>query len=212
MTLIFSGDLSAPGAERELVLCGSLVTPRNPKHACKVIDQTREVVVGRGGGGPRLRRPPGSMPPRRIRQEHPPVKEMLARYRVIVPDVVVDPAGVRAPSARDGLAYFAVLNAVLCWARFANSGELLRCEDVLLDVCTRHNTSLCVLRGAQRTKAVVSVRQEAMYLMRVQTAASLPQIGRMLHRDHTSVLHGSEMHALRNNLPMPWKCGGRLVR
>jgi hypothetical protein len=42
----------------------------------------------------------------------------------------------------------------------------------------------------RRTQAVVTARQLAMYLCRELTMASFPQIGRSLHRDHTTALHG----------------------
>ncbi len=49
------------------------------------------------------------------------------------------------------------------------------------------------LRGKQRDRQIVRPRQVAMYLMREETEASLPEIGRELGgRDHTTVLHGWE--------------------
>lgn len=46
------------------------------------------------------------------------------------------------------------------------------------------------LKGRHRTKEIVGPRQMAMYLAREETNASLPQIGKALSRDHTTVLYG----------------------
>jgi chromosomal replication initiator protein len=47
------------------------------------------------------------------------------------------------------------------------------------------------ITGRSRNKKVVRPRQVCMYLVREETRASLPQIGRMLgNRDHSTVLHG----------------------
>jgi len=47
------------------------------------------------------------------------------------------------------------------------------------------------LKGPSRAKAVCVPRQLAMYLIRQETGASLPEIGQLLGgRDHTTILHG----------------------
>ncbi len=48
------------------------------------------------------------------------------------------------------------------------------------------------LKGKGRTKDIVIPRQVAMYVMREETDRSLVDIGEMLGRDHTTVLHGIE--------------------
>jgi chromosomal replication initiator protein len=49
------------------------------------------------------------------------------------------------------------------------------------------------LIGRDRTKEITVPRQMAMYLVREETDASLPEIGQMLGgRDHTTVMHGCE--------------------
>ena len=49
------------------------------------------------------------------------------------------------------------------------------------------------LKGRSRSKKVALPRQVAMYLLREEVGASLPQIGELLGgRDHTTVLHGYE--------------------
>jgi chromosomal replication initiator protein len=46
------------------------------------------------------------------------------------------------------------------------------------------------LKGKARHKQIVVPRQIAMYLMREDAHLSTPEIGRLLNRDHTTVLHG----------------------
>lgn len=54
-----------------------------------------------------------------------------------------------------------------------------------------HNLTVDDLTGPRRTKKIALARQEAMYLAREATEASLPQIGAALGgRDHTTIMHG----------------------
>ena len=46
------------------------------------------------------------------------------------------------------------------------------------------------LKGKGRTKDIVIPRQVAMYIMREETERSLVEIGQILGRDHTTVMHG----------------------
>jgi len=67
------------------------------------------------------------------------------------------------------------------------------CEEVLEAVADFFHVDLSVLTGPQRNRQVVIPRQVAMYLMRTEAEASLPQIGQALGgRDHSTVLHGCE--------------------
>ena len=62
----------------------------------------------------------------------------------------------------------------------------------ILEAITRHySVTLQDLQGKARDKRVVGPRQVAMYLLREETALSLPEIGALLGgRDHTTVMHG----------------------
>jgi chromosomal replication initiator protein len=56
-----------------------------------------------------------------------------------------------------------------------------------------YNLSIQELISASRNKELVQPRQVAMYLIRQETDASLPEIGYLLGgRDHTTVIHGIE--------------------
>ncbi|MBN1965563.1 MAG: chromosomal replication initiator protein DnaA [Anaerolineae bacterium] len=64
-------------------------------------------------------------------------------------------------------------------------------EAVLEVVADYHNLSVDDLTGPRRTKEVALARQEAMYLARETTEASLPQIGDAIGgRDHTTIMYG----------------------
>ena len=52
---------------------------------------------------------------------------------------------------------------------------------------------IAALQGRSRSQAIARPRQIAMYLIREETGASLPQIGAELGgRDHTTILYGCE--------------------
>ncbi|GAB4572599.1 MAG: chromosomal replication initiator protein DnaA [Anaerolineae bacterium] len=64
-------------------------------------------------------------------------------------------------------------------------------ETVLEVTAAYHNLTVDDLTGPRRTKKIALARQQAMYLAREATEASLPQIGQALGgRDHTTVMHG----------------------
>lgn len=64
-------------------------------------------------------------------------------------------------------------------------------ETVLEVTAAYHNLAVDDLIGPRRTKKIAMARQQAMYLAREATEASLPQIGQAIGgRDHTTVMHG----------------------
>ncbi|MDB5511907.1 MAG: chromosomal replication initiator protein DnaA [Enterovirga sp.] len=66
----------------------------------------------------------------------------------------------------------------------------VRIEDIQKLVASRYNVSRSDILSERRTAAVVKPRQIAMYLSKVLTLRSLPEIGRRFGgRDHTTVLH-----------------------
>ncbi|WCR55581.1 chromosomal replication initiator protein DnaA [Bartonella clarridgeiae] len=72
------------------------------------------------------------------------------------------------------------------------SGELkrIRIEEIQRTVARHYNISRQDLLSNRRTRTVVKPRQVAMYLAKVLTPRSLPEIGRRFGgRDHTTVLH-----------------------
>lgn len=57
-------------------------------------------------------------------------------------------------------------------------------------VAARYGLDLATLHSSRRTHRLAHARQVAMYLIRHQLQSSLPEIGRMFGKDHTTVLAG----------------------
>jgi hypothetical protein len=64
-----------------------------------------------------------------------------------------------------------------------------RIKPVIRTVTKYYGVSLCDL-VSRRRGALVRPRQMAMFLARTLTECSLPAIGRLLNRDHSTILHG----------------------
>jgi chromosomal replication initiator protein len=77
----------------------------------------------------------------------------------------------------------------------------VRIEDIQRIVARQYNVSRADLLSSRRTANVVRPRQVAMYLAKVLTLRSLPEIGRRFGgRDHTTVLHAvRKIEALTGN-------------
>ena len=77
----------------------------------------------------------------------------------------------------------------------------VRIEDIQRIVAREYNVSRADLLSSRRTANVVRPRQVAMYLSKVLTLRSLPEIGRRFGgRDHTTVLHAvRKIDALTGN-------------
>ena len=66
----------------------------------------------------------------------------------------------------------------------------IKIEDIQRVVARQYNVSRSALLSSRRTANVVRPRQVAMYLAKIMTLRSLPEIGRRFGgRDHTTVLH-----------------------
>lgn len=61
---------------------------------------------------------------------------------------------------------------------------------VLSEVAEKHDMTVRDLKGESRKLKFVRARQEAAYRLRNELEYSLSQIGRLLWRDHTTILHG----------------------
>ncbi|HWG06704.1 MAG TPA: chromosomal replication initiator protein DnaA [Beijerinckiaceae bacterium] len=72
----------------------------------------------------------------------------------------------------------------------ARDPKRVKIEDIQKLVATHYNVSKADILSSRRTATVVKPRQIAMYLSKVLTLRSLPEIGRRFGgRDHTTVLH-----------------------
>lgn len=70
------------------------------------------------------------------------------------------------------------------------SAPLLRMAEIAAQVASAHLLTVTELRGPCRERYIAWPRQEAMLAM-VEAGFSLPQIGRFLNRDHTTVMAGA---------------------
>ena len=73
----------------------------------------------------------------------------------------------------------------------------VRLRAITRAVCKRTGVSLTILKSPCRSRHVVFVRQEIMYLACTLTNLSLPAIGEFLNRDHTTVMHGKRRYEQR---------------
>lgn len=57
------------------------------------------------------------------------------------------------------------------------------------EVCAAHGIGVVALMGAQRAPHLIDARVDAIVRLRESLSLSFPQIGVVLQRDHTTVLH-----------------------
>jgi ribosomal protein L9 len=72
---------------------------------------------------------------------------------------------------------------------------------VMREVTHKYGITKEQLIGAQRNNFIVRIRHEFFYRAATETEASLPMIGQLCNRDHTTVMHGAHAHADRHGLP-----------
>ncbi len=72
---------------------------------------------------------------------------------------------------------------------FFTQEEKLEIEDILLAVGDHFGVTEELLKASGRAKEIVIPRQIAMYLARTLTSYSLPEIGQVFHRDHSTVIY-----------------------
>lgn len=63
-------------------------------------------------------------------------------------------------------------------------------DQILEMVAQYYDLNIDDLLSDSRTRHLVGARQMAMYLLRQRTELSLPKIGSLMQRDHTTVVHG----------------------
>lgn len=76
-------------------------------------------------------------------------------------------------------------------------------EKILHEVALKHRFKVEDLKSKGCKRALIKARQEAMYRLREEGKFSFPQIGRMVGRDHSTVIHGYQMHKSRHLSPPP---------
>ena len=71
-------------------------------------------------------------------------------------------------------------------------------QEIIRETAIKHGLEVEDITGPRRRQALVIARHEAMYRIHQERKnMSLPMIGRLFHRDHTTVLSGIRAHARR---------------
>lgn len=84
-------------------------------------------------------------------------------------------------------------------------GKRVWAADIITEVCRRSGYSVIAIVGHDRSQSIARYRQEISYLVRALTTLSLPELGRIMDRDHTSILHQVSVFRERHKLPDPDK-------
>jgi chromosomal replication initiator protein len=66
---------------------------------------------------------------------------------------------------------------------------MLQIDEILRTVADYYGIECASVRSRSKSKMPTHARQVAMYLSRVLSQHSMPEIGRRFDRDHTTVLH-----------------------
>lgn len=62
--------------------------------------------------------------------------------------------------------------------------------DIIKDVAMKHGMTVAIIRGPSRSRSIVTARHDAMAKVHIaRPDLSLPALGRIFHRDHTTLLH-----------------------
>ena len=74
-------------------------------------------------------------------------------------------------------------------------------DEVITAVCNHYSIGKRIMLGKGRTKTVAYPRHVLMYILRIEMKLSLEEVGRVLDRDHTTIMHGVDKisHLASNN-------------
>ena len=72
----------------------------------------------------------------------------------------------------------------------SSSSRMVSPETIIAKVTDRFGISVEELKSKNKQRRIADARQICMYLIREMTDLSLPRIGEIFNRDHTTVLHG----------------------
>ena len=80
----------------------------------------------------------------------------------------------------------------------ADESPQMTVENVISKVCKKYGLSEDDIKGRKKTKEIAMARHICIYIIRKLTDLSLPAIGRILNRDHTTVM--SSLQVIENEL------------
>jgi chromosomal replication initiator protein len=70
--------------------------------------------------------------------------------------------------------------------------EQKHANQIINDVCDFYGLTPIQVKGKSRLRGYVKARFISVYLLRKRTGLTLKEIGRMFHRDHTSIIHACQ--------------------
>lgn len=92
-----------------------------------------------------------------------------------------------------------IVGAFAHWLERTATGKTLS-HSIIAQTAMESGVPVHVLTGGDRTRHVAHARQDAMLRIHEETNFSLPQIGRMFGRDHTTVLYSIRAARARREL------------
>jgi len=90
---------------------------------------------------------------------------------------------------------------------------LSQCHRIIEEVSRRHDIPVGEILSDSRARVLIPARHEAIFRCVAESPLSLPSIGRIFNRDHTSIGYAVMKHHLRTGERSPrgmdWILGGR---
>lgn len=65
-------------------------------------------------------------------------------------------------------------------------------RQIVDNVCDFYSLTIAQVKGKCRLRGYVKARFIAIYIIRKRTGLTLKEIGRLFHRDHTSIIHACQ--------------------
>lgn len=91
-----------------------------------------------------------------------------------------------------------------------NASEKPSVIDLIRLVASKHGVTVSAIKGSARHRAIVAIRHEAMaFVYKLRPDLSLPQIGRVFNRDHTTILHAVRKLEIDRPRPLDQLQGSR---
>jgi len=78
-----------------------------------------------------------------------------------------------------------------------------RWKKIVNEVAKKHDIPFRVIMSDRRSYNIVRARQECYWQLYTETTMSMPLIGRVTNRHHTSILHGIRRHCEKHGLGCP---------
>lgn len=90
-------------------------------------------------------------------------------------------------------------------------GKPIRAREIVAIVCQRSGFTANAILSHNRAGHLVRLRQEIAWLIQALTPMSLNEAAKLLHRDHSTLIHGIARVMTRHDLPEPGKAPRQLA-